>query len=119
MQFLLRSQKLRLLMLYKNQTEIEIFYHHVIKNIANGPAANIQDSELKSIPEIEWEMEQTNPKLYALLEDFIEAYQQWYSVHVKIDKAGSAGNLAPAVVAELEAAITKRDATRQALLAAR
>lgn len=106
-------------MLYRNQTEIEIFYSHVIRSIANGSTVNIQDSEWKSIPEIEWEMQKINPKLYALLVDFLEAYQKWYDVHVEIDKTGSAGNLAPRVAAELEAAITKRDATRQALLAAR
>lgn len=50
------------------------------------------------------------------LEDFAEAYREWYEFHLVIFKAGESGNLSPAEQSQLLVLIKRRDAAHKALV---
>ena len=105
-------------MLYQTQAEINIFYCQVIQKVAASGKVQVADWDMKSTVELLQEINNVAPDVRTLLQDFLTAYQRWYSVHVEIDTAGTAGKLTVPQGAQLQSAITDRDATRAALLAA-
>ena len=105
-------------MLYQTQSEINTFYCGVVQRVASSSKVGIADWDMKSKVELLQEIQLVAPTIFSLLKIFLQAYQDWYDMHVQIDTTGTAGNLTPSQSQSLNDAIARRDRTRSQLLAA-
>lgn len=103
-------------MLYQTQNDINAFYCSVIQKVAASSKVSVQDYDLKSTAELWQEISQLNPTVFQLLQKFLATYQVWYTVHVKINNAGTSGNLTPQQNQQLITASQNRNQTRNALI---
>jgi hypothetical protein len=82
-----------------------------------GTKLGISNVDWKSIPELLDEIQAIDLETNNLLRAFLNTYIDWFHFHQQIDRLGKSGHLDNTEQAELVELVTKRNATRDAVIA--
>lgn len=99
--------------MHRGRVELQGFYRSVMQRAAS--AAGIADVDWKSLSELREELALGFPKVATMVQEFIEAYDDWYCIHEGLERIRTE-RLSTEQQKALANAIAKRDDTRRALL---
>jgi len=73
--------------------ELEVFLLDVVRRVAGK--SRVADMDLKGSTELMADIRQQNASLFAVLQDFLIAYVNWYYFHYELEQLGLGGECRP------------------------
>jgi len=100
--------------MFINRVELAAYYLQIIQLVATK--VGIENVEWKGVAELTPEIGSQNPSVFQALTEFVEAYNEWYDLHERIEQSGKAKDTDHHLLEELVGLIAKRNKTRKALI---
>jgi hypothetical protein len=100
--------------MYMEPEDLHVLYHQIHQNVARR--LGVVDFEWKSTKELADEIQRLNSQVASKVNEFIEAYENWFNVNEQIVATRSAANLPDDLKNRLMNAINNRDSIRKALI---
>ncbi len=100
--------------MFISQEDIYELFRFATRNVARS--LGVQDTDFKSAYEMNQEIENLDKDIHGKLNDFLEAYQNWYKFCEKLESENKYGNLSSEEQIELRQLEEKRDQTRTTLI---
>jgi len=101
-------------MIWLSESDLNNFFGEVVRSVAKE--IKLTDWELYFHTELLEQIRSRNAVVSQKLDAFFDSYKKWHAFHVEIERGNKVGGLSAHEKEEMQAFMSARDASREALL---